>query len=256
MSRFAPARVLEFYASSEGEGVLVNVSGTKAGALGRPLPGSAEVRLAAYDLDEDRLVDGDGGFAVRCPPGQTGLLLARTDPAVDGHGDVLRSVFRRDDAWLSTGDLFRQDADGDFWLVDHAANVIRTVAGPVPSLPIRDALETLPAVDLAVAYGLPAQGDGAGEIAAAAVTLLARARLEAADLDGALAALPMDRRPSVVRVVDEIPVVDLVSPPHGTAARGRRPWPRPRVRARPRDRRLPRARPRRCAAAPARRARA
>ena len=139
MSRFAPARVLEFYASSEGEGVLVNLSGTKAGALGRPLPGSAEVRLAAYDLESGRLVEADGGYALRCPPGEVGLLLARTDPAANGQGEVLRSVFGRDDAWLSTGDLLRQDADGDFWLVDHAESVVRTAAGPVPSVPIRDA---------------------------------------------------------------------------------------------------------------------
>ena len=212
MTRFAPARVLEFYASSEGEGVLVNLSGTKAGALGRPLPGSAEVRLAAYDLAADRLVEDEGGYALRCPPGAIGLLLTRTDPGTNGQGDVLRSVFNRDDAWLSTGDLFRQDADGDFWLVDHAAAVIRTAAGPVPSVPIRDALETLPAVDLAVAYGLPAEGDGAGEVAAAALTLLPGAELEAADLDGALAPLPVVVRPAVVRVVDEIPVTTWFRP--------------------------------------------
>ena len=47
--RFAPARVLEFYASTEGDAVLVNVPGRKAGCKGRPLPGSAEVRVAAYD---------------------------------------------------------------------------------------------------------------------------------------------------------------------------------------------------------------
>jgi putative long chain acyl-CoA synthase len=108
MTRFAPARVLEFYASSEGEGVLVNLSGTKAGAVGRPLPGSAEVRLAAYDLAADRLVEGEGGYALRCPPGAIGLLLTRTDAGSSPQGDVLRSVFDREDAWLSTGDLFRQ----------------------------------------------------------------------------------------------------------------------------------------------------
>jgi putative long chain acyl-CoA synthase len=212
MTRFAPARVLEFYASSEGEGVLVNLSGTKAGAVGRPLPGSAEVRLAAYDLAADRLVEGEGGYALRCPPGAIGLLLTRTDAGSSPQGDVLRSVFDREDAWLSTGDLFRQDADGDFWLVDHAAAVIRTAGGPVPSVPIRDALETLPAVDLAVAYGLPAEGDGAGEVAAAALTLLPGEDLEAADLDGALAPLAADARPAVVRVVDEIPVTTWFRP--------------------------------------------
>jgi putative long chain acyl-CoA synthase len=209
MDRFAPARVLEFYASSEGEGVLVNVSGSKAGALGRPLPGSAELRLVAYDLEGDRLVEGDAGYARPCPPGEVGLLLSRTEPGANGQGDVLRSVFRRDDAWLSTGDLFRQDADGDFWLVDRAASVVRTADGPVPTVPIRDALETLPAVDLAVAYAVAAAGD---ERAVAALTLLPGARLEAADLDGALAGLAQEQRPSAVRLVGEIPVTTWFRP--------------------------------------------
>ena len=52
--RFAPARVLEFYASTEGDAVLVNLTGEKPGCKGRPLPGSAEVRIAAYDAEARR----------------------------------------------------------------------------------------------------------------------------------------------------------------------------------------------------------
>jgi len=210
--RFAPARVLEFYASTEGGAILVNLSGAKAGALGRPLPASAELRLATFDAVAGRLSDGEDGYAVPPPAGEPGLLLARTDPAeAAGRGDVLRSPFGRDDAWLSTGDLFRQDADGDFWLVDHVASLIRTAAGPVPSVPIRDALEGLPAVDLAVAYGLPAGRDG-DELAAAAVSLRAGRALRAQDLTGALAVLPHAARPALVQVVDEVPVTTWYRP--------------------------------------------
>jgi putative long chain acyl-CoA synthase len=210
--RFAPARVLEFYASTEGGAILVNLTGAKAGALGRPLPGSAELRLAVYDAAADRVVDGSDGYAASPAVGEPGLLLARTDPA-DGtlRGDVLRSVFRRDDAWLSTRDLFRQDTDGDFWLVDHVTSLIRTAAGPVPSVPIRDALEDLPAVDLAVAYALPA-GAGGAELAAAAVTVRPGRTLRAQDLTAALAVLAPTARPGLVQVVDDIPVTTWYRP--------------------------------------------
>ena len=76
----------------------------------------------------------------------------------------LRGVFARDDAWLATGDLFRRDADGDYWRLDNVRELIHTAAGPVFTAPIRDALGTLPAVDLAVAYGVPA-GDGEHDLA-------------------------------------------------------------------------------------------
>jgi putative long chain acyl-CoA synthase len=48
-ARFRPARVLEFYASAEAGAILVNMKGTKEGSMGRPLPGSTEVRIGAFD---------------------------------------------------------------------------------------------------------------------------------------------------------------------------------------------------------------
>ena len=48
---FAPARVVEFFATTDGQAVLANVSGAKIGSKGRPLPGGGQVELAAYDVD-------------------------------------------------------------------------------------------------------------------------------------------------------------------------------------------------------------
>src|SRR6185437_6454667 len=56
--RFAPARVLEFYASTEAGAILVNLRDAKRGAMGRPLPGTPEVRIAAYDQETEQLILG------------------------------------------------------------------------------------------------------------------------------------------------------------------------------------------------------
>ncbi len=203
--RFAPARVLEFYASTEGDAVLVNLTGEKPGCKGRPLPGSAEVRIAAYDADARRLLEGPDGFALPCGRHQTGMLLARVRPDAIASGEgILRGVFSAVDAWLQTGDLFRRDVDGDFWLVDHAAAVVRTAAGPVPAGPIEDALEDIDAVRLAQAYGVPA-GAGSEQVSIAAVTLREGMSLDPRDLDRVLGPLGVPGRPAVVRVVEEIP---------------------------------------------------
>ena len=209
--RFAPARVLEFYAGTEAGAILVNLSGAKPGAMGRPLPGSAEVALAAYDVEAGRLLIGAYGYAERCGVDEVGMLLARVRPGQQLSGTPLRGVFERGDAWVETGDLFRFDADGDYWLVDAAADVIRTAAGPVFTLAIRDALGSLPAVDLAVAYGVPV-ARGGPEVALAAVTLRTAQRLRARDLTAALAALAADQRPAIVRVVRRIPVTTWYRP--------------------------------------------
>ena len=215
--RFAPARVLEFYASTEGDAVLVNLTGEKPGCKGQSLPGSAEVRLARYDAEAGRMIEGADGFAVACARHETGMLLVRESRAVaqDGSG-VLRGVFEAGDAWRQTGDLFRRDVDGDFWLVDHAAAVVRTAEGIVPAAPIADALAGLPAVRLAVAYGVA--GRGGEQISVAALTLRAGQQVKPADLDVALAPLGSPGRPQVVRVVERIPVTTWYRPITGPLA--------------------------------------
>lgn len=213
-SRFRPARVVEFYASTEAGAILVNLRGAKRGSMGRPLPGSAEVRIAAYDLQSDTLVMGQDGLALECGADEVGMLLARVRPT-DPHSTVpLRGVFACEDAWVLTGDLFRRDADGDYWRLDGLADLIRTADGPVLPGLIRDALGDLPAVDLAVAYGV--QPDGSEhEVAVAAVTLRVGHTLTAADIDAALEGLSVDQRPAVVQVVDEIPVTTWFRPVTG-----------------------------------------
>jgi putative long chain acyl-CoA synthase len=120
-------------------------------------------------------------------------------------------VFQRGDAWLEIGDLFRRDADGDYWRIDSVAEVIQTSHGPVFSGPIRDALYGLPAVDLAVAYGqLPSGSER--EMAVAAVTLRPGRELDPQELSGALASLSPEQRPAIVHVVDEIPVTTWYRP--------------------------------------------
>ncbi|URM99521.1 alpha/beta fold hydrolase [Actinomadura madurae] len=202
--RFAPARVLEFYASTEGESVLVNLSGKKPGSLGRPLPGSAEVRPARYDLENGRLAEGPDGFAIECEPGEIGMLLARVRLAAIGSAArPVRGVFRPEDAWTITGDLFRRDAAGDFWLVGRETELIRTADGIVPPGPIRDALGDIPCIDTVAVYGIPA---GDTELAAAAVSLRDPADLKPLDLSEALLRVEPALRPAIVRIVDEVPV--------------------------------------------------
>jgi putative long chain acyl-CoA synthase len=211
MDRFDPARVIEFYAPTEGDAILVNLGGKKPGSMGRRLPGGAALRVAAYDPELDRLRVGPDGLARRCEDDEVGMLLARVEQGVTITGSPLRGVFRRDDAWLSTGDLFRRDADGDHWLVDHVPALVRTAHGLVPGHPIQDALGDLPAVDLVVTYGVPVHEEGLS-VVVAAVTLRDGHDLVPGDLDAALATLEPHHRPAVVHVIDEMPVTTWYRP--------------------------------------------
>jgi putative long chain acyl-CoA synthase len=207
VDRFAPAGVLEFFASTEEGVVLANIDGEKVGAKGRPLPGAAEVRIVGYDVEAGALAEGADGFAVACGPNETGLLVARA-PKGRATPRALRGLFAPEDAWLSTSHLFRRDADGDFWLIAHTSDLVHTAAGTVSPGPAEDAIGSLDAVDLVAAYGVRPAGpetDGP-EVLVAAVQMRAGRSLSAEELSVTLRGLPPAERPAVIRCVAAIPL--------------------------------------------------
>ncbi len=114
---FAPAHVVEFFATTDGHAVLANVSGAKIGSKGRPLPGAGRVELGAYDTDHDLILEDETGL-VRVPDtNEVGVLLAEPRGPIDPSASIKRGVFAPADTWISTEYLFRRDAEGDFWLV-------------------------------------------------------------------------------------------------------------------------------------------
>lgn len=207
VERFRPAPAIEFFASTEGNAVLVNLTGEKIGSVGRPLPGGADLSIAAWDLDRGALVERGNGFAERCKRGGVGLLLAEISPERgEVEGRPLRGVFEPGDAWLDTGDLVRRDRDGDYWLVDHVSDVIQTRTGGVATIPIEDLIATeVEYVDLIAVYGVQMPGDHFESIVAA-ITLRPGHKFEPRTLRKAVdALLPKEQRPTLIRVLDELP---------------------------------------------------
>ncbi|KKB99743.1 AMP-binding protein [Mycolicibacter arupensis] len=207
--RFAPARVLEFYASTEGDAVLANVAGTKIGAKGRPLPGSAKVRLGGYDAATGRFIEDDHGFVRRCADDEVGVLLAKPRSGRDAAPVSMRGVFAEGDTWITTDHLFRRDSDGDYWFVDNRNTVIQSERGPVFCQPICDALGGVIVIDLAVVY--PCATDSQ-DVVVAAVTVGKQGILTGAALTAALRGLPGDQRPCIVHIVDRIPMTPSCRP--------------------------------------------
>jgi putative long chain acyl-CoA synthase len=198
---FAPANVVEFFATTDGHAVLANVSGAKIGSKGRPLPGAGRVELGAYDADHDLILEDQTGL-VRVPDtNEVGVLLAEPRGPIDPTASVKRGVFGPADTWISTEYLFRRDSDGDFWLVGRRGSTMHTERGVVFCDPITDALGLIPAVDLAVTYGVSMDGH---HVAVAAVTTRPGATITAADLTEAVAAMPFGLGPDIVHVVPEL----------------------------------------------------
>ncbi len=213
---FVPAHVVEFFATTDGQAVLANVSGAKIGSKGRPLPGGGEVALAAYDPEDNLILEDDRGFIRLAEANEVGVLLAHPHGPVDPLASVKRGVFAPADTWVSTEYLFRRDEDGDYWQVDNRDAVIHTARGPVFAATVNDAVGRLGAVDMAVTYGVQADGQ---TIAVTALALRPGGSVPSADLSEALAELPVGNAPDIVHVVPDMTLTATFRPLAGPLQR-------------------------------------
>ncbi|MDL9938928.1 alpha/beta fold hydrolase [Gordonia sp. ABSL1-1] len=209
---FPRARVLEFFATADGAAILANVPADKPGSMGRPLPETNPVEIAAYDVEAGQLIIDDEGFVRKAEVGEPGLLLSRARHRYDSSSTLLRDVFDVHDRWEVSGHLFARDGDNDLWLLGTLDSLIRAADGPVFTAPAELALSRMRGVDLAVMYGV---GEPGRQIPVAAITLRAGTGIESltpTQLRVALGELPASQRPRLIRVVEEIPVSNSYRP--------------------------------------------
>jgi acyl-CoA synthetase (AMP-forming)/AMP-acid ligase II len=215
------AGVLEFYASTESNLVLANAAGEKVGALGRPLPGTAEVALVAWDFTREDFGRDPEGRARRVEADEPGLLVARVGPEHDSpkaksvgerESRIFEGLFSPGDRWFVTGDLLRRDADGDYWFVERLSDVIRAASGPVHPRALEDTLYALGDVALACVYDLELPGVS-GEVVAAALVPKSGAEIDVARLLSEIEAHHGPAaRPEVVRILERMPMTNGFRP--------------------------------------------
>ncbi|MDB4963943.1 MAG: Polyhydroxyalkanoic acid synthase [Myxococcales bacterium] len=218
VTRFGPVGVLELYASTEANTVLANARGKKIGSVGRPLPGSPEVAVAAWSFTDGELERDGNGRLFRARLDEPGMLVARLSsrsaPDV-AHIDpkrLLRDAFEPGDLWFVTGDFFQVDTEGDYWFVDRAGQMIHTRLGAVASTKIEDALYEAPSVALTIAAGRPDPDAPGHEIPIAAVQLQPGAALDLDALSAAVVTLPEYARPRMLKIVASLPMTDGFRP--------------------------------------------
>jgi putative long chain acyl-CoA synthase len=216
VDRFGPVGVLEMYASTEANTVLTNARGKKLGSVGRPLPTSLDVAIAAWSFTDDDFARDGAGRLVPAQPGEPGMLVARltggADLAQGRSRRVVRDAFAPGDRWFVTGDIFQVDREGDHWFIDRQDQMIVTRFGPVASTRIEDALYKAPGVALCAAIGCPDPDDSAHELPIAAVQLRAGAPPDLEALSRAVATLPAYARPRRIRIVGALAMTDGFRP--------------------------------------------
>lgn len=133
----------------------------KPGAMGKPLPGV-----------EAGIVSEDGNTVTELASGEIGELALRPGwpsmmRAYLGQPERYAKAFK--DGWYLTGDLAMRDADGYFWFVGRADDLIKSAGHLIGPFEVESALMEHKAVAEAAVIGVP--DETAGELVKAFVTL-------------------------------------------------------------------------------------
>jgi carnitine-CoA ligase len=187
---------------TEVSSVLVTDINTEAyGSCGRPRSGM-----------QCRLVD---EHDIEVPQGSIGELIVRSDSpwtmnvGYNGLPEATAAAWRN--GWFHTGDLLRQDNDGNFFFVDRIKDTIRRRGENISSFEVENAVRQFPDVDEVVAVGVDS------EIAEQEVMIAVTAKPGRTVDPRALAEfliprLPYFMVPRFVRIVAEIPKTETNKP--------------------------------------------
>ena len=121
----------------------------RPGSMGKPLPG-IEAGIVVHAPD--------GSVAEAATPGEVGELALKPGwPSMFrsylGDPERYAACFRN--GWYLTGDLARRDADGYYWFVGRADDVIKSAGHLISPFEVESALMTHPAVAQAAVIGVP-----------------------------------------------------------------------------------------------------
>jgi acetyl-CoA synthetase len=152
-----------WWQTETGSIMIANCAGAevKPGSMGQVLPGvEASVVRHEGTLEMVETVDETGELALRVPwPSMMRGYL----------GEMERYGKCFVDGWYLTGDLVRRDADGYFWFVSRADDVIQSAGHLISPFEVESALVAHPAVAEAGVVGLP--DEVVGEVVTAFVAV-------------------------------------------------------------------------------------
>jgi len=173
LERFGPIQVFEGWGATEANASVINVD-NYFGSCGRvPDWNKTNLRLVRFDIENDCHPRDENGFYQLCEVGEIGEAMGFIvdHPEIGGgrfegytsseatESKIRRNVLREGDAYWSSGDLLRQDAEGYCYFVDRIGDTYRWKSENVSTLEVADALADLPGLELINVYGVQVPGN-------------------------------------------------------------------------------------------------
>ncbi len=148
-----------WWQTETGAMMIANPAGAdvRPGSMGRPVCGLRTALLRADDAGEI-VLDTDGHVIEVTDPDEIGAIAIRT-----GWPSMFRTYLDNEeryrkafaDGWYLAGDLARRDADGFYWFVGRADDVIKTAGHLIGPFEVESVLNEHPDVTGSGVYGVP-----------------------------------------------------------------------------------------------------
>ncbi|KAF9950569.1 hypothetical protein BGZ72_007791 [Mortierella alpina] len=184
--RFGIPLIGEWYASTEGTGILTNYNTGPNGAGAIGYRGSLArtvdkgLKIAKFDILTEELIRDQNGRCIECAADEPGELLTKIDSsdptrAFQGYHKnasantkkVVQDAFSVGDQYFRTGDILRRDADGYFYFGDRVGDTFRWKSENVSTAEVSEVLSAYPDCIEVNVYGVQIPGhDGRAGMAA------------------------------------------------------------------------------------------
>ncbi|MFT6260176.1 MAG: citronellyl-CoA synthetase [Bermanella sp.] len=158
-TRFGISRVMEFYASSEGNIGFSNILNFDHTVGFTPYP----YAIVEYDKEHEQALKNNDGFLKKVQKGGVGLLIGEITLKAPFHGYtdsrkskmcILHDVFKTGDAWFNTGDLMRDIGFRHAQFVDRTGDTYRWKGENVSTTEIEMLIDGVKNISETVVYGV------------------------------------------------------------------------------------------------------
>lgn len=157
--RFGIERVVELYASSEGNVGFTNIFNFDNTVGFSPIT----YAVVQYDKDKDEPVRNSKGFMVKVKKGEAGLMIGEISDKTpfDGYTDpekskksIFNDVFKKGDKWFNTGDMMRDIGFRHAQFVDRLGDTFRWKGENVSTTEVEQIIDNYEDVAETVVYGV------------------------------------------------------------------------------------------------------
>jgi citronellyl-CoA synthetase len=157
--RFKIPKIMEFYASSEGNVAFSNLLNFDETCGISPLP----FAIVKYDRDSDQPLRDNKGRMIKVKKGEAGLLIGKITPKSPFHGytdpkktqaAIFESVFKKNDRWFNTGDIMLNMGFRHTQFVDRTGDTFRWKGENVSTTEVESLLEDVNDITEAIVYGV------------------------------------------------------------------------------------------------------